>query len=388
MTNREERVTAGSVLTTQTGRELLVLRSTAHQSRYIVTFEGLQGIDDAEAIRGERLFAPPLDDPDALWVHELIGSEVETVSGEVVGVVESVQANPASDLLVLDGGAMIPLRFVVGRSQGGRVRVDIPDGLLDLSVTVPPDPILPPTLRIEVFTLFPEVIEHYADASILGRARVRGQLDLRTHDVRSVAREPHRSVDDAPFGGGAGMVLGPEPVFDAVEAAEATPEGLPRPLVLMSPSGRPFDQQAAKDLAQTSGFSLLCGRYEGVDQRVGDHLVDAEISVGDFVLAGGELAALVVVEAVVRLVPGVLGNDQSAGDESFSTGLLEYPQYTRPAVFRGWSVPEILRSGDHARGRSLAPGPGPDPDAAAPPRPDRRAGGPLRGGGQTAGGAR
>ena len=208
---------------------------------------------------------------------------------------------------------------------------------------------LPPTLRIDVLTLFPEVIEHYADASILGRARVRGQLDLRTHDVRSAARDPHRSVDDAPFGGGAGMVLGPEPVFDAVEAAAATPEGLPRPLVLMSPSGRRFDQQAAQEFAKLPGFSLLCGRYEGVDQRVADHLVDAELSVGDFVLAGGELAALVVVEAVVRLVPGVLGNDQSTGDESFSTGLLEYPQYTRPAAFRGWSVPEILLSGDHAR---------------------------------------
>jgi tRNA (guanine37-N1)-methyltransferase len=145
------------------------------------------------------------------------------------------------------------------------------------------------------------------------------------------------------------MVLGPEPVFDAVEEAAAAPEGLPRPLVLMSPSGRRFDQQVAQELAQTSGFSLLCGRYEGVDQRVADHLVDAELSVGDFVLAGGELAALVVVEAVARLVPGVLGNDQSTGDESFSTGLLEYPQYTRPAAFRGWSVPEILLSGDHAR---------------------------------------
>jgi len=204
--------------------------------------------------------------------------------------------------------------------------------------------------RIDVFTLFPGVIDHYADASILGRARAQGRLDLRTHDVRDAAAGPHRSVDDATFGGGAGMVLGPEPVFASVEQVAASDEGLPRPLILLSPSGRTFDQDAAVRLGRSeAGFSLLCGRYEGVDQRVADHLVDEELSVGDFVLAGGELAALVVVEAVVRLLPGVLGNEQSAGDESFSTGLLEYPQYTRPASFRGWEVPEVLRSGDHGR---------------------------------------
>jgi tRNA (guanine37-N1)-methyltransferase len=205
-------------------------------------------------------------------------------------------------------------------------------------------------LRIDVFSLFTEVIEHYADASILGRARSRGQLDLRTHDVRDAATGPHRSVDDAPFGGGAGMVLAPEPVFGAVEAVAASSEGLARPLILLSPSGHRFDQHVAQSYAALpGGFSLLCGRYEGVDQRVADHLVDEELSVGDFVLAGGELAALVVVEAVVRLLPGVLGNDESSTDESFTTGLLEYPHYTRPADFRGWEVPEVLRSGDHGR---------------------------------------
>jgi tRNA (guanine37-N1)-methyltransferase len=205
-------------------------------------------------------------------------------------------------------------------------------------------------LRIDVFTLFPEIIDHYADASILGRARIRGLFDLHTHDVRDAAPDPHRAVDDAPFGGGAGMLMGPGPVFGAVEEAAASEDGLPRPLVLLSPSGRRFDQQVAKEYAAiATGFSLLCGRYEGVDQRVADHLVDEELSVGDFVLAGGELAALVVVEAVVRLLPGVLGNDESADDESFSAGLLEYPQYTRPAEFRGWEVPDTLLSGDHAR---------------------------------------
>ena len=205
-------------------------------------------------------------------------------------------------------------------------------------------------MRIDVFTLFPEAIEHYAETSVLGRARARGRLDLRTHDVRDAAEGPHRSVDDAPFGGGAGMVLGPEPVFNAVEQVAASPGGLPRPLVLLTPSGRRFDQAEAQRLSiSTRGFSLLCGRYEGVDQRVADHLVDEELSVGDFVLAGGELAALVVVEAVVRLLPGVLGNEQSVGDESFSAGVLEYPQYTRPASFRGWAVPAVLRSGDHGK---------------------------------------
>ncbi|MGO9028714.1 MAG: tRNA (guanosine(37)-N1)-methyltransferase TrmD [Acidimicrobiales bacterium] len=204
-------------------------------------------------------------------------------------------------------------------------------------------------MRVDVFTIFPEVIDHYGASSILGRARDSGRLDLRAHDIRAASTDPHRSVDDAPFGGGAGMVLAPAPVFGAVEAVEAE-GGMPRPLYLLSPSGRRFDQKVAAELAGLpAGFSLLCGRYEGVDQRVTDHLVDGELSIGDFVLAGGELAALVVVEAVARLLPGVLGNEASAGDESFSDGLLEYPQFTRPATFRKWDVPDVLRSGDHGR---------------------------------------
>jgi len=202
-------------------------------------------------------------------------------------------------------------------------------------------------VRIDVFTLFPEVIEHFVAASVLGRAQGLDLLDLRVHDLRDGATDARRTVDDAPFGGGAGMVLMPEPVFAAIEQVEAT-EGLPRPLLLLSPAGRRFDQAVAAELAEgTEGFSLLCGRYEGVDQRVADHLVDGELSIGDVVLAGGEAAALVVVEAVARLVPGVLGNADSTEEESFADGLLEYPQYTRPASFRGWEVPAVLRSGDH-----------------------------------------
>jgi len=207
-----------------------------------------------------------------------------------------------------------------------------------------------PGFRVDVFTLFPEVVEHYGSASILGRAQGVGLLHLRTHDIRDATQDVHRTVDDAPFGGGAGMVLAPEPVFGAVESVESGPDGLPRPLLLLSASGRRFDQAAARELAALpGGFSLLCGRYEGVDQRVADHLCDAELSIGDVVLAGGELAALVVVEAVARLLPGVLGNERSTDEESFAAGLLEYPQYTRPAEFRGHAVPEVLRSGDHGR---------------------------------------
>lgn len=200
------------------------------------------------------------------------------------------------------------------------------------------------TLRVDTFTIFPDLVEGWLSASLIGKARRAGLLDLRVHDLRLVARDPHRSVDDSPFGGGAGMVLGPEPLFAAVESIRP-----PRPLLYLGPAGRTFDQATARTLQEQGSFSLLCGRYEGVDQRVVDHLCDDEISVGDYVLAGGELAALVVVEAVARLVPGVMGNAVSAEDESFADGLLEYPQYTRPASYRGWEVPDVLLSGDHGR---------------------------------------
>jgi tRNA (guanine37-N1)-methyltransferase len=215
-------------------------------------------------------------------------------------------------------------------------------------------------VRIAVFTLFPDAIASYCATSILGRAQESGALDVQVHDLRAGSLDARRTVDDSPFGGGPGMVLMPEPVFRAVEIVEgeaadgvegeaAEGVGLPRPLLLLAPGGRPFTQAVAAELAELpGGFSLLCGRYEGVDQRVSDHLVDGELSVGDFVLAGGELGALVVIETVARLLPEVLGNEDSALDESFTSGLLEYPQYTRPADFRGWEVPAVLRSGDHA----------------------------------------
>jgi len=199
-------------------------------------------------------------------------------------------------------------------------------------------------LRIDVVTIFPEMVEGFAGQSLVGKAREAGRLDIRAHDLRSCATDPHRSVDDAPFGGGAGMVLMPEPIFAAVEKVQP-----PRPLLYLGPAGRRFDQAWARELAGGPGFSLLCGRYEGVDERVREHLCDGELSVGDVVLAGGEVAAMLVIEAVGRLVPGVMGNEASAEDESFSDGLLEYPHYTRPADFRRWTVPDVLRSGDHGR---------------------------------------
>ncbi len=199
-------------------------------------------------------------------------------------------------------------------------------------------------MRVDVFTIFPSMFEDFLEFGVIGRAAEQGRLEVRVHDLRAGAGDPHRSVDDAPFGGGAGMVMMAEPLFNAVEQADP-----PRPLYLLGPAGRRFDQTAARELASGGRFSLLCGRYEGVDQRVRDHLVDGELSLGDFVLAGGEVGAMAVIEAVGRLVPGVLGNELSAADDSFSDGLLEYPHYTRPAEFRGWPVPEVLRSGDHGR---------------------------------------
>ncbi|MEN9646748.1 MAG: tRNA ((1)-)-methyltransferase [Actinomycetota bacterium] len=204
-------------------------------------------------------------------------------------------------------------------------------------------------MRIDVFTIFPALVDGFCAESLLGKARTSGLLDLRLHDPRDHTSDVHRTVDDAPFGGGAGMVMKPEPLFASVEAAQP-----PRPLFLLGPGGRRFDQRMAEELAEdaagSGGFSLLCGRYEGIDHRVREHLVDGELSIGDVVLNGGEVAACLVIEAVVRLLPGAMGNHASPVNESFGQhGLLEEPQYTRPAEFRGWAVPDVVRSGDHAR---------------------------------------
>lgn len=199
-------------------------------------------------------------------------------------------------------------------------------------------------MRIDVLTIFPDLITDFARESLVGKAQAREILDLNCHDLRDGATGAHRSVDDAPFGGGPGMVMMPEPIYATVERVQP-----PKPILFLGPAGETFTQSKAHELAEAGGFTLLCGRYEGVDQRVLDDLCDGELSVGDYVLSGGEAAALVVIEAVTRLLPGMMGNDQSATEESFSAGLLEYPQYTRPADFRDQHVPDVLRSGDHAR---------------------------------------
>lgn len=199
-----------------------------------------------------------------------------------------------------------------------------------------------PRLRVDVFSVFSELVDGALSTSIIGRARTNGQIDIRFHDPRDHATDSHRSVDDTPFGGGPGMVMRPDVLAETIRAANP-----PRPLIALSASGETFDQDMARELAAGTGFSLLCGRYEGIDQRVLDDFVDREVSIGDFVLAGGEVAAAVVIEAVGRLVPGVLGNASSIDDESHSHGLLEYPHYTRPADFEGAVVPAVLRSGNH-----------------------------------------
>ena len=200
-------------------------------------------------------------------------------------------------------------------------------------------------MRIDVLTLFPGIFSGPLNESILKRARESGILDIHLHDIREWATDKHRTVDDYPYGGGAGMVMKPEPIFAAVEAVQSMAP--PGRVILLTPQGRVFNQQIARELSELSRLLLICGRYEGVDERVREHLVDDEISIGDYVLGGGELPAMVLIETVSRLVPGVLGSEDSLAHESHTGGLLEYPQYTRPEDFRGWKVPDILLSGHH-----------------------------------------
>jgi len=200
---------------------------------------------------------------------------------------------------------------------------------------------------VDVISIFPGMFEGPLSVSIVGLARERGLLELRTHDLRSWARDKHHTTDDYPYGGGPGLVMKPEPIFEAVDAVQLM-EDDPGFVVFLTPSGRPLDHSTVLELAEKERLILVCGRYEGFDERVRS-LADLELSIGDFVLTGGEIPAMAVIDAVARHVPGVLGDEESANDESFADGLLEYPQYTRPAEYRGMTVPDVLRSGDHAR---------------------------------------
>ena len=210
-------------------------------------------------------------------------------------------------------------------------------------------------MQFEVFTLLPEVFPPYLESSILLRARQRGLVSVNVHNIRDYTHDKHHMTDDTPYGGGGGMVMKPEPVFEAIEAVigrldplSTTPEPA-CPIIMLTPQGRVFSQTIAEELSRYKKIALLCGRYEGMDERIREHLISDEISIGDYVLTGGELPALILIDAVSRLLPGVLGDPDGAIDDSHATGLLEYPHYTRPPEFRGWGVPEILLSGDHGK---------------------------------------
>ena len=201
-------------------------------------------------------------------------------------------------------------------------------------------------LRIDIITIFPEMFDCVLDASIIKRARESGLVEIRAHNLRDWTSDRHKTTDDTPYGGGGGMVMKPEPIFAAVEELKGEAE---IPVILLTPQGRLFTQDVANELARHQRLIFICGRYEGVDERVREHLATDEISIGDYVLSGGELAAMVIVDAVVRLLPGALGYEHAAAEDSHATGLLEGPHYTRPPLFRNWTVPDVLLSGHHAK---------------------------------------
>jgi len=202
-------------------------------------------------------------------------------------------------------------------------------------------------MRFDVFSLFPEVFQPYLEISILKRAIQAGLIEVNTYNIRDWATDRHHTTDDTPYGGGGGMIMKPEPIFAAVEAIEGKPPACP--VILLSPQGKVFNQQLAFELADYERLALICGRYESFDERIREHLATHVISIGDYILTGGELPALIVMDAIARLVPGVLGDEEAALHDSFTNGLLEYPQYTRPPEFRGWKVPDVLLQGNHAQ---------------------------------------
>jgi tRNA (guanine37-N1)-methyltransferase len=204
-------------------------------------------------------------------------------------------------------------------------------------------------MQFEVFTLLPEVFPSYLETSILKRAIERGLIDVQVHNIRAFTHDKHNTTDDTPYGGGGGMVMKPEPIFEAVESVLGSDPDPHLPIILLTPQGRVFNQAIAQELSQHPRILLLCGRYEGIDERIREHLVTDEISIGDYVLTGGELPALILIDAIARLLPDVLGDPTGAQDDSHAMGLLEYPHYTRPPEFRGWKTPDVLLSGDHKK---------------------------------------
>lgn len=202
-------------------------------------------------------------------------------------------------------------------------------------------------MRIDILTLFPEAFSSYLEHSIIGRAGKRQIVDIKLHNIRSFTHDRHHTVDDYPFGGGAGMVMKPEPIFEAVESVKAEIEAVGYPVLLLTPQGNLFTQKMASKFANESNILIICGHYEGIDERVAEHLATEQVSIGDYLLSGGEAAAMVIIDCIIRLLPGALGSDTSLDEESHVDNLLEYPQYTRPQEYRGWKVPDILLSGNH-----------------------------------------
>ena len=353
MTDNPSRFQSGAQM--WLGEELCTVSSARRdKERWVVRFEGVGDRDEAEALRGAELVVDasalqPLAG-DQYYVHELIGCRVESPEGESLGTVTGVVPGPRDWLevegrgrqgVVADGSGVSAERRHRGtahrpRSSGWPHRGDAYERIR--------------TVRVDVITIFPGLFPGALGESITARAVERGLLELVVHDLRGFAAGPHHQVDDEPFGGGGGMVLKPEPLFAAAEevGAQLRSAGVEAgPVILLSPQGEPLRQGRAEELARHQQMTLICGRYEGVDERVRKELVDLELSIGDYVLTGGELPAMVVVDAVTRLQPGALGDAEATRHDSFSEALLDFPQYTRPADFRGLEVPEVLRSGNH-----------------------------------------
>ncbi len=330
----ERRFATGSRLDTS-GGPLTVAGARTHSGRLVVRFEEIADRTAAEASRGTELSVAidageSPEDPEEFYDHQLVGLRVETTTGEVVGELERVEHNAAQDLLVI----RTPEREVLFPFVSALVpEVDVHGGriVLDDRPGSPPRGAL---MRIDVVTIFPEYLEPLG-LSLPGKARESGLLDVHVHDLRDWTHDRHRTVDDTPYGGGAGMVMKPEPWGEALDAV--APDGAT--LVVPTPSGRPFTQAVAAELADREHLVFACGRYEGIDQRVIDDAASRmevrEVSVGDYVLNGGEVATLAIIEAVARLLPGFMGNAESLSEESFAEGLLEYPVYTKPAELAG-----------------------------------------------------
>ena len=362
----EERFKAGEELLVgpaAEAREITEVRF--HQGRPVIALRGIETMNDAEALAGAELKVRASTVPSlpagTFYRHDLVGCEVRETNGNVVGRVTAVEGSLERSRLVVVGNrgeVLIPLVAGICLSidtAAQRIVVNPPEGLIELNLREAGAEArswsweleAARKLKIDIVTIFPTMVQAPLAEGIVGRAIERGVIDVRVHDLRVHTTDRHRVVDDVPFGGGPGMVLKPEPLFRAVEGIRAE-RGAPAAVILTSPDGRRFSHADAVRLSGAGHFVILCGRYEGVDERVRAKLATEEISIGDYVVSGGELPALVIVDAVARLVPGVVGDETSVARDTFAGGLLDFPQFTRPAEFQGMTVPPVLLSGHHA----------------------------------------